>query len=299
MPGRPPSRVAVIGAQGFIGARLVSRLAAQGRPPASFTPSRPAVRDGVLDAAVRAARVIFYLAASVTSATAQGAPERTAGDVAAFTGLLDALAAAGGRPTVVFTSSAMVYDAAAEPPYDESAPTRADTAYAAAKLTMERALTDRSPAVHPVLVRLATVYGPGPPRGVVAHWLTCLAMGQPLPVLGDLGIRRDYVYVDDVVDALARIASAPPGRLPRVLNIGSGSPVSLRTLLREIGEVNGCPPPVRRQPGRAADRPALWLDIRAAAAALDWCPQTSLATGLNNTWRSLGSRTNPQSPIAP
>src|SRR5438094_1520588 len=197
MPDTP--HAAVIGAGGFIGTRLVRRLTAEGRPPAEFTRSRPVTREGRRDVTLREARVMVYLAASVTSATAQQFSGRTSTDIEAFAGLLDALSRTGNRPTVVFTSSGMTYDAAVEPPYDETAPTCANTAYAATKLAMEKALFERCGCVHPVVVRLAAVYGPGHrtdlPHGVVAHWLTALSQGQPLHVLGDLGIRRDYVYV--------------------------------------------------------------------------------------------------------
>src|SRR2546423_1227659 len=138
MPDTP--HAAVIGAGGFIGTRLVRRLAARGRPPAGFTRSPPMTRDGPPDVDPREGPGVFFLGASVTSATAQQFSGRTSTDIEAFAGLLDALSRTGNRPTVVFTSSGMAYDAAVEPPYDETAPTCANTAYAATKLTMEKAL---------------------------------------------------------------------------------------------------------------------------------------------------------------
>lgn len=250
-----------------------------------------------LDFTLRKARVIFYLAASVTSATAHRFSDRTTADIENFTGLLGALSRAGNRPTVVFTSSAMVYDATVEPPYDESSPTCANTTYAAVKLGMEEELFGYAESLQPVVLRLAAVYGPGHrtdlPHGVVAHWLTALARGQPVHLLGDLGIRRDYVYIDDVVDAMVRITSVTPTRLPRILNIGYGLPVSLGELLGKICEVTGCPLSLQRQPGRESDRPSLWLDNRRTTAALGWRPQTSLATGLRYTWNSINAQTGP------
>jgi UDP-glucose 4-epimerase len=308
MPTRPPRRdgrppttdtgAAVIGAGGFVGSRLVSALAAGGVPTASFTRLRPFLDGDGLARQVREARVIFYLATSVNPGIAERYPDRVAADHDTFRELLERLRRDDSGPTVVFAGSGTVYDPQADPPYSEFAPTRAGSGYGEGKLRMERTLLSYVDAVRPVMLRLASMYGPGgrarPGFGVIPHWLGALARGEPVELIGDPRVCRDFVYVDDVVEAMLRIhsvvVSGDPDRadrLPTVLNLGSGVATSLADLLREVSAVTGIEPVVRRRAGRRFDRRALWLDVRLAAQTLGWRPRTSLAEGLAHAWQAI------------
>lgn len=288
---------AVIGAGGFVGARLVRTLENAGVPVARFTRSVPFLRDGELAAPARTAPVLFYFATSVTPGSAERFPEMVDADQELFGRLLGALRRSGARPAVVLASSGTVYDPRLTPPYDEAAPTWAPGAYGAGKLRMERALLDHADAVRPLVVRLASMYGPGartaPGFGVIPHWLMATAAGRPFELIGDPEVRRDFVYVDDVVDAMLRAYAAlstpadGDGQPPQILNIGSGIPTSLSELLREVAAVTGREPAVRRLDGRGFDRRALWLDVRQAADTLGWRPRTTLAAGLTRTWHAV------------
>lgn len=291
---------AVIGAGGLVGARLVRALEAVGVPTARFTRSRPFLSEesGVLAAGLCRAPVIFYLATSVNPGIAERFPERVDADHELFTRMLRELQRAGLRPAVVLASSGTVYDPETAPPYDENAPTRDGSAYGAGKLRMESTLLAHADLVRPVVVRLASVYGPGgrtaPGFGVIPHWLTAVSAGRPVELIGDPEVQRDFVYLDDVVDALLRIhvtflptADGAPRLLPDVLNIGSGAATSLTQLLRLVSEVTGREPVIRRLDGRGFDRRALSLDVRRAAATIGWRPRTTLVQGLTQTWLAM------------
>jgi len=289
---------AVIGAGGFVGARLVAALEAAGVPTERFTRSRPFLRDGELAPGLRGAPILFYFATSVTPGSAESHPELVEADYELFDRLLGGLRRAGGDTAVVLASSGTVYDPRIEPPYDEAAPTWAPGAYGAGKLRMERALLDQAGRLRPLVIRLASMYGSGartaPGFGVIPHWLRAAGAGRPVDLIGDPEVRRDFVYIDDVLDAMLRVhaaMSAPAGArgaLPPILNIGSGAPTSLTELLREVSTVTGRELVVRRQDGRGFDRKALWLDVRRAADNLGWRPRTSLAEGLTQTWHAIG-----------
>jgi UDP-glucose 4-epimerase len=279
---------AVIGAAGFLGTALVRTLTGSGVPVATFTRKTPFVTEsGFPDRGVLAARTVFWLASSINPAIAETEPWRVDGDRAAFVTLLHALQRLADPPRVVLVSSGgTVYDPAVAPPYREDSPTRPRGAYGRAKLAMER-LLHQAP-LPGVVVRVANAYGPGQPaasgQGVVAHWLRALTAGDPIMIFGDPATTRDYVYVDDVAEALAAV-HRHPGTLPAVLNVGSGAPTSLAELAEMVRAAAGNGARIRRAPARGYDVPHSWLDVALAAELLGWRPRTSLPAGVAAAWR--------------
>lgn len=265
---------AVVGAGGFIGSHLHDALVATGIPTTDVT----------------TADTVFFVAGSVTPASAERHPDRVAAHLASFRELLDRLAGTGTRPRVVLAGSGgTVYDEAVPPPYAETAPVGPASAYGRAKLAMERDLLARADTIDGVVLRLANVYGPGQRvgtgQGVVAYWLDAIANGRPLIVYGDA--TRDYVYVDDVVDAMVRAHRAGP--LPAVLNIGSGVPVSLTGLLRTVEESVGRAIDARFEHRRWFDRQDVWLDVGLARSVLGWHAGTGLDTGIARAWHAVAA----------
>jgi UDP-glucose 4-epimerase len=289
---------AVVGATGLIGSALSARLALAGVRVAAFSRARPALgRDGRPVRALLAADVVFYLAASYNPATAGLHPDLVRADHGLFVRLLDALAGTGHAPLVVLASSSGVYDPAAPLPYAEDSPTGPVTPYGTAKLLLERELTGRQATTRGTVLRLASVYGPGQRtgtgQGVVAHWLEAAAAGQPLRLYGDPATVRDYVYVDDVVQAMCDVADrAGQGRrLPLLLNVGSGEATSLARLHGVIESVLGRDLGVDVLPHRSYNWPDSVLDVRLAASVLGWRRRTPLPEGIARTWRALRANT--------
>jgi nucleoside-diphosphate-sugar epimerase len=285
-------RAAVIGSYGFIGAQLHAKLDLAGAAVTGFTRQAPVLRpDGRPQDALLAAEVLFYLATSVSPAMAEQRPDLVAADHDLFCRLLDRLAEVERPPFVVLAGTGgYVYDPAAPLPFREDSPTAPRTAYGRAKLGLEQALSDRRAAVPGVSLRLATVYGPGQRvskgQGVIAHWLAAAADGQPLRLFGNPATIRDYVYIDDVVNALARVGEfgRDGGTLPEVINIGSGRPTRLGELLELVLATVPAELDVERLPGRGFDHYDAVLDIQRAAELVGWRPETSLPAGLARTW---------------
>jgi UDP-glucose 4-epimerase len=139
----------------------------------------------------------------------------------------------------VFASSAAVYGEVATMPVDEDTPTRPVSPYGIDKLASEHAL-DYYAAVHGVpatSLRFFNVYGPrqdpsSPYSGVISIFATRARAGQPLTVYGDGGQTRDFVYVGDVVRAIA--AALGDGASRVVANVGTGGEITVLELARTI-----------------------------------------------------------------
>ena len=284
----PHRSAAVVGADGFLGRHLVRRLQQAGVPVLSHTRARPLLwPDGRPDPGLAAVGTVFWLASTINPAVAESDPGRVAADHAVFRDLLDRLPA--GPRVVLVSSGGTVYDPAATPPYAESAPVRPTGAYGAAKLALERALTEAlGPAA--VVVRVANAYGPGQPaasgQGVVAHWLRSAAEGGPVTIYGDPQTTRDYVYVVDIADALLRVhVAAEP---PAVVNVGSGRPTTLEELAEVVMDVVGRDrTELRHLPARSFDLSRTWLDVTLAEQALGWVAATGLREGVAAAWTEL------------
>jgi UDP-glucose 4-epimerase len=128
---------------------------------------------------------------------------------------------------------------------------------------------------------LANVYGPRQDphgeAGVVAIFAKRLLRGEEVTVYGDGEQTRDFVFVDDVVDAFVR-ASTRGGGL--VCNIGTGTETSVNLLLATMAEVAGTEVTAVKAPLRPGELLRSSLDVERAAIQLGWRPWTELADGV-------------------
>ncbi|HLY33903.1 MAG TPA: NAD-dependent epimerase/dehydratase family protein [Jatrophihabitantaceae bacterium] len=286
-------RAAVMGAAGFIGHALTGALQARGIPVAGYTRATPFLdATGRLSPGARAADTVFWLASSIRPATASDHADAAAADERALSRLLDALGTEGNprARVVVVSSGGTVYDSTHPSPHAESAPLAPANEYGAAMLRIESLVADRAP--QPVVIRVSNAYGPGQParrgQGVIAHWLSAIAGGEPIHVLGRDDVARDYVFIDDVIDALIRVHASE--EVPSVVNVGSGVPTTLRTLLDHVRDtVAPRGVDAHHDPGRSFDAPSNWLDVSLAAEELGWKPATDLPGGLTRTWQHVAS----------
>lgn len=128
---------------------------------------------------------------------------------------------------------------------------------------------------------LANVYGPRQDphgeAGVVAIFAEKVLRGDPITIFGDGNQTRDFVFVDDVVDAFVRGASKGGGL---VLNVGTGIEVSVNELARQMIDLAGSDSKVRRAPSRVGELNRSALDPGRAGIQLGWRPWTALSDGL-------------------
>ncbi len=292
-------RVLVTGASGFVGGRLVARLAARADVvPIALSRRRPAalpagvehvsVDLGDVRAAVRAIGALrpdaaVHLAALAHPGDCAADPAAAfrvqVGGTAAVLGALAAAPQRGRRPRALVVSTAAVYGRPRGAPLAEDAPLAPETEYGRSKRAAEgvaRALGDR---VHVVVARPFNHGGAGQePRYVLPSFAAeirrALAAGEP-PRTGNLFPRRDFLHVDDVLDAyellLARGASGT------AYNVCRGETVAIGDVLRGLQQRLGAAAGSRTDPSRL--RPGEPEEIAgdpARLVALGWRPRVSM-----------------------
>ena len=292
----------VTGASGFVGGHLVARLVREGMPvvaldsaaprtpfPAGVHDLRIDIRDH--DAVARAlaeARpaVVYHIAAQASVAISMREPELDiATNVLGTVQLARAAVAAGVQRFVFVSTGGALCGEPATLPVTEHTPVAPESVYGASKLAAERylALLLGGSGTALAVVRPGNIYGPAQnphgEAGVVAIFAARMLAGEPVTIFGDGSQQRDYVYVDDVVDAIVRAATAPPD----TCLVGTGHGTSTRAIFDVLARLTG----YARPPELAAERPGdiqrIWLDSTRARERWGWQPRTTLEDGLART----------------
>jgi len=201
-------------------------------------------------------------------------------------------------PRLLYASSMTAYGDCRVVPTPESEPCRPDSYYGITKhaaerfvhATAERPDLDREFKV--TSLRMFSVYGPGqaldnPYQGVLGIFIGNVLRGEAITIFGDGEQTRDFVYIDDIVEAWVRSLDHPaaPGG---VFNFGSGRSVSIDRLARHVVTAFGYGPgeyEIRHAPSRPGEQLRVQADIRHAQAQLGWEPRTSFEDGLAETVR--------------
>ena len=198
-------------------------------------------------------------------------------------------------PRVVFASSSSVYGLQTQVPIPETAVTDPISSHGIQKLAIEKYLLlhrfHRGLDVR--IARLSNPFGPGQGlfgrQGFVAMTIGHLLRGEPI-LLRDGGRPvRDFLYIDDVIEALTRLANYQDA--PSVLNIGSGVGHSLQEIVVMVEEA--IQRPITSIPGslRRADIPVSVLDVTRAAAGIGFRSAVSVRDGLSRTLHYHGIAT--------
>jgi UDP-glucose 4-epimerase len=193
---------------------------------------------------------------------------------------------------VVFTGTRGQYGPATDLPVAETAPTNPKAIYEVSNLTAEKIIQvyHQTHGIPAVLLRLTNIYGPRAQMkhsqyGVV-NWFVRQALdGEPIRVFGGGRILRDFVYVDDCVDAIL-LAAACERAVGEVFNVGWDRPTSFLELARTLERLcDGCTwhfAPF--SPERAAQEPGnFYSDITKIRSVVGWEPRTDLEIGLRRT----------------
>jgi UDP-glucose 4-epimerase len=210
----------------------------------------------------------------------------TGGTVAVLVAARDA-----GVRRLVLASSGTVYGAQERQPIAESAVPEPQNPYAVSKLAAEgyvRAIGELY-RIETVILRVFNAYGPRqavapahPP--VVPVFVQQILSGGSLVLHGvEPGTQtRDFVYVDDVVDAMIA-AGDTPGLSGTTLNVGSGVETPLHELVSTLETVTGRTARTVISPEHGGGVLRMCADIQATRRALDWAPRVDLTAGLDRT----------------
>jgi len=127
-------------------------------------------------------------------------------------------------------------------------------------------------------LRFFTVYGPAQRPEMAIHKFTdLLARGKPIPMYGDGESRRDYTYVDDIVDGLVATLELAPGF--EILNLGGAETTSLKDLIHGLAEELAVVPRIDYLPNQPGDVPITYADVSKAARLLGYSPRSRSAKG--------------------
>ncbi|WP_440991953.1 NAD-dependent epimerase/dehydratase family protein [Haloarchaeobius baliensis] len=204
---------------------------------------------------------------------------------------------------LLYASSMSVYGDPRYLPVDESHPSDPKTFYAAGKRGAEAyvRLFDNL-GMETTVFRLFSVYGPGQnmanmKQGMVSIFLSFCLDDGPIVVKGPLDRFRDFVYVDDVVDAWVR-ALDEPATDGETYNLGRGERVTVDELLETMGEVyDGDPGPVEVTDGTPGDQFGIVADATRLRRDLDWEPSVGLREGLTRMLRSATGEPDRHGPV--
>lgn len=300
----------VTGGAGFIGSHLVDRLLAEGwrvtvvdnfdsfyAPEVKEANVRPhlgqdaytLVRADIRDARALSARldsdydVLVHLAAKAgVRPSIQDPQTYQEVNVAGTQNLLE-LAKCRGIKQFVFASSSSVYGVNPNVPWsEEDHVLKPISPYASTKVSGELLghVYSHLYGVRFLALRFFTVFGPRQRPDLAIHKFARLMLaGEPIPVYGDGGTKRDYTYVADIVAGI-RAAMEYQATPYEVFNLGNNRTVSLQELIAALESALGVRAIIDRQGAQAGDVPVTWADIEKAGRLLGYRPNTPLETGL-------------------
>jgi UDP-glucose 4-epimerase len=298
-------RFLITGAAGFLGSALSNRLAAEGHTvlglddlstgdPKTLSSAVQFTRGDVNDrpklwTLLQGVDCVFHLAARVIVPESILYPrEYNQVNVGGTVTLMEAMRDVGVR-RVVLISSGTVYGNQAIQPVVESAIPNPRSPYAVSKLAAEYYTKTIGAlwGIETVCLRVFNAYGPGqhhPPvhTPVIPNFLRQAWENGTIVIHGNGEQTRDYVYVDDVVNAMTASATAPDVNT-LTINVGSGTEVSIRELARMITEVTGGNPEIVYNPRNEGGLSRLCADLSLAREKLGYEPKTSLLEGLKIT----------------
>ena len=183
----------------------------------------------------------------------------------------------------VFGSSSSVYGINAKVPFTEDDPIRQPISpYAATKGAGELLCHTYSHlyGLRCICLRFFTVYGPRQRPDLAIHkFARLITQGKPIPVFGDGTTRRDYTYVDDIIDGMMAAISYDK-RDYEVINLGESRTVELSELIQLLEKELDTHATIDRQPPQPGDVPQTFADISKARALLGYDPKTQIEDGL-------------------
>ena len=192
-------------------------------------------------------------------------------------------------PQVVLASSSSVYGVSPDVPWsEEDAVLRPISPYAATKVSTELLghvyahLYD----LRVVALRFFTVYGPRQRPDLAIHkFAKLLRAGRPITLFGDGSTRRDYTFVEDIVEGIVRAIAYDQTDF-EVLNLGNNQTVRLDKLVAHLEDALNLKAPIEWLPEQPGDVPQTWADLAKARRLLGYAPQTPIEDGLARfaTW---------------
>ena len=278
--------VMLLGGAGFIGTALAKRLLLENIPVHVVGRGN----ETLLAELLPMCGTVVHLASGTTPGSSARHPEMETGNMALTLKLLSLLQTQPPTHLIFFSSGGTVYGNPAVIPVTEDSPLTPLSYHGAGKAAQEvlcRTLTLVGHAV--TVLRPSNAYGPGQTLrhgfGLVRTLLQHAQVGTALEIWGDGENVRDYIYVEDVVEATLRLIRRPQDC--GTYNLGSGAGHSINQVKEVVEQVCGRALPTSYRAARGMDVRSVVLDNSRLSARLGWQAEVELTDGVARTWEWL------------
>jgi len=279
----------LLGGQGFIGSALAQRLQLEG------VPSHVMGRQNLADLAMLLPHcgTVLHLASATTPGSSARHPELEAANLNLTLHLLELLQTQPPTHVIFFSSGGTVYGNHATNPVAEDSALVPLSHHGAGKAAQEILCNTLITQGHAVTVlRPSNAYGPGQNLrqgfGLIRTMLQHAQAGTTLEIWGDGETVRDYVYINDVVQATVRLIGLPDDC--GIYNLGSGVGYSINQVKEMVEATCGTLLNTVYRPSRGMDVRSVVLDTTRLRLRLGWEPEVGLAQGVAETWRWLNAK---------
>jgi UDP-glucose 4-epimerase len=299
----------VLGGNGFIGSHIVDKFLAEGNRVRVFDKYKEHYRKplaavdyrygdfgnrGLLMEALADIDIVLHFISTTLPKTSNDDPAfDVQSNVIETLFLIEQCIAQKVKKIIFISSGGTIYGTPLKLPIPEISVTEPECSYGITKLTIEKylALFNRLYGLEYTILRPSNVYGsrqnPDNIQGAISVFLGKVARGEPIQIWGDGEVVRDYIYIDDMVDAVSKATNI--NTPDRIFNIGSGQGVSLNEIIKVICQVTKRDTCVEYHEKRIFDVPEIYLDVRRAQQQLNWSPTTSIEVGIKRTWDFIQS----------
>lgn len=280
--------VLLLGGTGFIGTSLATRLRLENVPV--FVLGR--ANQDALGSLLQDCGTVVHLATSTTPGSSARHPNLEMPNLTLTLQLLELLQIQSPKHVIFFSSGGTVYGNPESIPVTESSPLAPLSCHGAGKVAQEALCKTLATLGHAVTVlRPSNAYGPGQTLrqgfGLIRTMLQHAQAGTTLEIWGDGETVRDYIHIDDLVEATVRLI-----RLPEdcgTYNLGNSVGHSINQVKAVVERVCGVVLPTIYRPARGMDVRGVVLDIACLQAVLGWAPMIDFERGVADTWRRLNS----------
>lgn len=275
--------VLLLGGTGFIGSAIAKRLRQD-----AITVHVLGRRDGErLEQVLWQCSTVFHLASTTTPASSAVNPALESLNLALTERLVGFLREQPQTHLIFFSSGGTVYGDPTQLPVVEDASIAPMSTYGAGKVAQENILLNIRSLGYPITIfRPSNVYGPGQSMregfGVVRTLLEHVRRGTTFEIWGDGENIRDFIYIDDVVEASVRLLGLPEDS--RTYNVGSGVGYSINQVKDIVEAVCGAELRAIYRPSRGIDVRRVVLNSSRLNTQLKWEPCVELKEGIARTW---------------
>jgi UDP-glucose 4-epimerase len=278
--------VLLLGGTGFIGSALATRL--QQEKITVHVLGRDQVER--LEAILPRCGTVVHLASGTTPGSSAAQPHLELDNVNLTLRVLGLLRQQPQTHLVFFSSGGTIYGNPRQLPVAEDSPVAPLSNHGVGKASQEASCLAARAQGHAVtILRPSNAYGPGQTLkrgfGLVRTMLEHARAGTPLEIWGDGENVRDFIYIDDIVEACMRLMQLPEDS--GTYNLGSGVGFTINQVRRFVEATAAKHLETIYRPAREVDVRSVVLDISSISARLHWQPAVGMMDGLQKTWASL------------